>query len=64
MLGCFAIPETLMSEWDLLLTDARIATMRQGEPDYGTIDGGADPVDDARPHRLSYAPRLRRPAGR
>ena len=30
-----------MAEWDLLLTDARIATMRQGEPDYGTIDAGA-----------------------
>ena len=30
-----------MAEWDLLLTDARIATMRQGEPDYGVIDAGA-----------------------
>ena len=30
-----------MADWDLLLTDARIATMRQGEPDYGAIDRGA-----------------------
>ena len=30
-----------MADWDLLLTDARIATMRQGEPGYGTIDAGA-----------------------
>ena len=27
-----------MSDWDLLLTDARIATMRDGVPDYGVID--------------------------
>jgi len=30
-----------MADWDLLLTDARIATMRQGAADYGTIDAGA-----------------------
>jgi len=30
-----------MAEWDLLLTDARIATMRRGAADYGTIDDGA-----------------------
>jgi imidazolonepropionase len=30
-----------MADWDLLLTDARIATMRQGEPDYGVIESGA-----------------------
>ncbi len=30
-----------MADWDLLLTDARIATMRQGAPDYGLIDAGA-----------------------
>jgi imidazolonepropionase len=30
-----------MADWDLLLTDARIATMQQGAPDYGTIDAGA-----------------------
>ncbi len=26
-----------MSDWDLLLTDARIATMQEGTPDYGVI---------------------------
>jgi hypothetical protein len=41
MLGCFAIAERVMADWDLLLTDARIATMRQGAPDYGAIDAGA-----------------------
>lgn len=30
-----------MADWELLLTDARIATMRPGAPDYGTIDTGA-----------------------
>ena len=30
-----------MADWDLLLTDARIATMRAGEADYGTIENGA-----------------------
>ena len=30
-----------MSDWDLLLTDARIATMRDDEPDYGVVDGSA-----------------------
>lgn len=30
-----------MADWDLLLTDARIATMRQGAPDYGTVEAGA-----------------------
>jgi imidazolonepropionase len=30
-----------MADWDLLLTDARIATMRAGEADYGTIEDGA-----------------------
>ena len=29
-----------MAEWDLLLTDARIATMRNGAADYGSIDAG------------------------
>jgi imidazolonepropionase len=33
--------EDLMADWDLLLTDARIATMRAGEADYGTIEDGA-----------------------
>ena len=30
-----------MSDWDLLLTDARIATMRSDMPDYGVLDGTA-----------------------
>lgn len=30
-----------MADWDLLLTDARIATMRGGAPAYGAIDHGA-----------------------
>jgi imidazolonepropionase len=34
-------PELQMADWDLLLTDARIATMRQGDSDYGTIENGA-----------------------
>ncbi len=28
-----------MSDWDLLLTDTRIATMREGAPDYGVVTG-------------------------
>jgi len=30
-----------MQNWDLLLTDARIATMRDGAPDYGIVAGRA-----------------------
>jgi imidazolonepropionase len=30
-----------MSDWDLLLTDARIATMRDGAPDYGVVGESA-----------------------
>jgi len=30
-----------MSDWDLLLSDARIATMRDGAPDYGVVDASA-----------------------
>jgi imidazolonepropionase len=30
-----------MADWDLLLTDARIATMREGDSDYGAIEDGA-----------------------
>ena len=30
-----------MSDWDLLLTDARIATMQDGVPDYGVVNGPA-----------------------
>jgi imidazolonepropionase len=35
-----------MADWDLLLTDARIATMQQGAQDYGTLDAGAIAVAD------------------
>ena len=36
-----------MHRWDLLLTDARVATMRAGAPDpYGAIDGGALAIRD------------------
>lgn len=38
-----------MDHWDLLLTDARIATMRGSAPDpYGAIDGGALAIRDGR----------------
>jgi len=30
-----------MADWDLLLSDARIATMQRGAADYGTIEDGA-----------------------
>jgi imidazolonepropionase len=30
-----------MADWDLLLTDARIATLRDDAPDYGVIEDGA-----------------------
>ncbi|MCK5325612.1 MAG: imidazolonepropionase [Woeseiaceae bacterium] len=30
-----------MADWDLLLTDAHVATMQAGEADYGTIENGA-----------------------
>jgi imidazolonepropionase len=35
-----------MSDWDLVITDARIATMRPDQPDYGVIDDGAIAVKD------------------
>ena len=35
-----------MADWDLLLTDARIATMQHAAPDYGTIDAGAIAIKD------------------
>jgi imidazolonepropionase len=38
-----------MSDWDLLLTNARIATMRGDEADYGVVDGsGAIAISDGR----------------
>jgi imidazolonepropionase len=41
MITSNALAEQCMTEWDLLLTDARIATMRHGAADYGMIDDGA-----------------------
>ncbi len=35
-----------MANWDLLLTDARIATMCAGNAEYGTIDDGAIAIAD------------------
>ena len=35
-----------MADWDLLLTDARIATMRAGASDYGIIEAGAIAIVD------------------
>ena len=35
-----------MADWDLLLTDARLATMRAGEADYGRIEAGALAIRD------------------
>jgi len=35
-----------MANWDLLLTDARIATMQRGTVDYGTIEDGAIAIAD------------------
>ncbi len=35
-----------MADWDLLLTDARIATLRGDAPDYGVIDDGALAIVD------------------
>ena len=33
-----------MADWDLLLTEARIATMRPNAPDYGVTGGSGDGV--------------------
>ena len=35
-----------MADWDLLLTNARIATMQRGAADYGTIEDGAVAISD------------------
>ena len=37
-----------MHDWHLLLTDANIATMRAGAPDYGVIEDGAVAIADGR----------------
>lgn len=35
-----------MADWDLLLTDARLATMRRGQPSFGAIEDGAVAIAD------------------
>jgi imidazolonepropionase len=37
-----------MPDWELLLTDARIATMRAGAADYGVIEDGAIAIGDGK----------------
>ena len=37
-----------MADWDLLLTDVRLATMRAGEADYGRIENAALAIRDGR----------------
>ena len=37
-----------MADWDLLLTDARLATMRAGETDYGRVENAALAIRDGR----------------
>lgn len=37
-----------MADWDLLLTDIRLATMRAGEANYGVIEDGALAILDGR----------------
>ncbi len=47
-----------MVDWDLLLTDARLATLRAGESDYGRIDDGALAIRDGRIAWLGAAAEL------
>ena len=35
-----------MARWDLLLTDARIATLRRDAADFGVIESGALAISD------------------
>ncbi len=37
-----------MADWDLLLTDARIATMRAGDAPYGAVENAAIAIDGGR----------------
>ena len=46
MIPSNACAEQSMNNWDLLLTDARIATMSRGLPDFGTIERGAIAIRD------------------
>jgi imidazolonepropionase len=47
-----------MADWDLLLTDARVATMRDGLPDYGVIENAAIAVRDGLLSWLGPRPEL------
>jgi imidazolonepropionase len=51
-----------MADWDLLLTDARLATLRPGTVEYGRIDDGALAIRDGRIDWLGAQAQL--PAGR
>ena len=52
-----------MLAWDLLLTDARVATMRNAAPDYGVVDGtGTIAVKDGKIAWIGAASEL--PAGK
>jgi imidazolonepropionase len=46
MITSKACSEQRMTDWDLLLTDARIATMRVGGTEYGVIDDGVICIAD------------------
>jgi imidazolonepropionase len=50
-----------MADWDLLLTDARLATMQSGTVEYGRIDEGALAIRDGRIQWLGAQAEL--PAG-
>ena len=49
-----------MADWELLLTDARIATMRDGGPDYGAIEAGAIAIAGGRIEWVGETPDLPR----
>lgn len=48
MVTSIAHLEQQMADWDLLLTDARIATMQRGAADYGSIEDGAIAIADGK----------------
>ena len=49
-----------MADWDLLITDARIATMRTGDTPYGAIDDAALAIADGTIAWVGPAPELPR----
>ncbi len=51
-----------MADWDLLLTDARIATLAADSPEYGEISDGAIAITDGSIAWLG--PKAERPAGK